>query len=163
MFCTKTVAAFQSTGRRDPPPWGHPRPIVAHTGISRPAREPMVEACCITTAEGDQRAQCYAQGWGGSPHHYPGMRPSGFGLCLTMATHCDHATNMSITSQHVSIVERRRLYAICRGAGAESSVRSGMKASQEKLLHQHIAESCMPVEVPWHCMRWPGSALQPPF
>jgi hypothetical protein len=37
-----------------------------------------------------------AQGWGGSPHHYPGVWPSGLGLCLTMATHCDHATNMSI-------------------------------------------------------------------
>jgi hypothetical protein len=28
-------------------------------------------------------------------------------LVLTMATHCDHATNMSIMSQHVSIVESR--------------------------------------------------------
>jgi hypothetical protein len=34
-------------------------------------------------------------------------RPSAswLGLRLTMATHCDHATNMLITSQHVSIVE----------------------------------------------------------
>jgi hypothetical protein len=36
----------------------------------------------------------------------PGWLWSWLGLCLTMATHYDHATNMSITSQHVSIVER---------------------------------------------------------
>jgi hypothetical protein len=36
----------------------------------------------------------------------PGRVRSWLGLCLAMATHCDHATNMSITSQHVSIVER---------------------------------------------------------
>jgi hypothetical protein len=36
----------------------------------------------------------------------PGRVRSWLGLCLTMATHCDHATNMLITSQHVSIVER---------------------------------------------------------
>jgi hypothetical protein len=31
----------------------------------------------------------------------------GLGLCLTMAIHSDHATNMLISSQHVSIVESR--------------------------------------------------------
>ena len=47
-----------------------------------------------------------AQGWGGSPLRYPARRGPRLGLCLTMATHYDHATNMSITSQHVSIVEK---------------------------------------------------------
>jgi hypothetical protein len=40
---------------------------------------------------------------------YPAVRPSGLGLCLTMATHCDHATNMSISSQQVLIVESMAL------------------------------------------------------
>jgi hypothetical protein len=57
------------------------------------------------TSEPPQCSLSHAQGWGGSPHHYPVVRPLGLGLCLTMATHCDHATNMSITSQHLSIVE----------------------------------------------------------
>ena len=58
----------------------------------------MVEARCITTKR--------RVAGGGSPLHYPARRGPRLGLCLTMATHYDHATNMSITSQHVSIVEK---------------------------------------------------------
>jgi hypothetical protein len=53
IFCTKTVAAFQSTGRRDPPTMGSPRPIVAHTGRSLPANAKpsawMVDGRCACT------------------------------------------------------------------------------------------------------------------
>jgi hypothetical protein len=45
----------------------------------------------------------------GVDRHIPArVRTSGLGLRLTVATHRDHAMKMSITSQHVSIVESRR-------------------------------------------------------
>jgi hypothetical protein len=56
----------------------------------------MVEGRCITTKCGG------LQGWIAIALPGP-VRPW---LGFTMATHCDHATNMSITSQLVSIVER---------------------------------------------------------
>jgi hypothetical protein len=67
---------------------------------SQPQHKPrsgMIERHCITTAEG-------CMGWIATA--LPGRVRSWLGLRLTMATHCDHATNMLITSQHVSIVER---------------------------------------------------------
>jgi hypothetical protein len=36
------------------------------------------------------------------------VRAPGLGVCLTMATHYNHTTRTSITSKHVSIVERGR-------------------------------------------------------
>jgi hypothetical protein len=39
-----------------------------------------------------------AQGWGGSPLRYPARRGPRLGLCLTMATHYDHATNIDYES-----------------------------------------------------------------
>jgi hypothetical protein len=42
----------------------------------------------------------------GVDRHTTRVRSSGLGVCLTMATHYNHTTRTSITSKHVSIVER---------------------------------------------------------
>jgi hypothetical protein len=58
------------------------------------------QACC-----GEPTGQAESRKAGVDRTSLPGMRPSGLGLCLTVATHYNHAPNMSITSQHVPIVE----------------------------------------------------------
>jgi hypothetical protein len=85
------------------PTMGASSPIVDEHGRSpeRQRKQPavVIERHCITTVEGR------GLGWIATAH--PGLAASRARLSPgTMATHCDHATNMSITSQHVSIVER---------------------------------------------------------
>ena len=119
MFWNKMRQGVDRRPTIRPPPWGpigKPRandraPFLA---TRRAQHAALREAAQAATAE-----QALCGGWsrrcittkarlhgGGSPLRYPAGCGFWLGLCLTMATHCDHATNMSITSQHVSIVER---------------------------------------------------------
>ena len=73
-------------------------------GMVASQREPAASGDRVALHHHQAESQRVDMGWIATALPWQGR--SWLGLCLTMATHCDHATNMSIASQHVSVVER---------------------------------------------------------
>jgi hypothetical protein len=103
MILQKSLSAIGSTGLGDSPPWVASAQSVGSQEIPERQRKPaaaVIEWHCITTKGESQGKRvrkaftaevfspvtevfstaCHAQGWGGSPHHYP--RYAAFGLRL---------------------------------------------------------------------------------